>query len=280
MRRRFLFFTIVLFAFLIAISGCDEGDDGNPAGDTNDPAPGTEQDFELGDMGVMITMVWIPAGTFGMGSPDTEQDRYSDEGPVHTVTIIQGYWMGRCEVTQAQWETVVGAWDFYFDGNPTHPAEQVSHNDITNDFLPDINATETGDPWRLPTEAEWEYAARAGTSTRYYWGDDPNYSEIGNYAWHHGNSSGTTHPIGQKLPNGWGLYDMSGNVSEWCSDWYGDYSSDSVTDPTGPTTGSYRVFRGGCLGNSVMYCRSAYRPYFPPAYRSISCGFRLVREEQ
>ncbi len=278
MKRRFLFFTIVLFAFLIAVSGCGEGDDGNPAGDTNDPAPGTEQDFELGDTGVMITMVWIPAGTFDMGSPDTEQDRQSDEGPIHTVTISEGFWLGKYEVTQAQWESIMGAWDFYFDGNPTHPAEFVSWNDIMNDFLPDINDTETGAPWRLPTEAQWEYAARAGTTTRFCCGDDPSYSEIDQYAWYWDNSGGTTHPVGQKLPNAWSLYDMSGNVFEWCSDWYGEnyYSSSPSADPTGPSTSTYRVVRGGSWAHYVRFCRSALRSPGPPI-RSEFIGFRLVR---
>ncbi len=235
-----------------------------------------EQEFELGNTGVMVTMVWIPAGTFQMGAQDGEQDAEANEYPHHEVTISQGFWMGACEVTQAQWEAVTGS-------NPSNfiwinlPVEQVSWDDITNDFLPLINATETGDPWRVPTEAEWEYACRAGTTTRLYWGDDPSYSQIGNYAWYGNNSGSTTHFVGQKQPNGWGLYDMSGNLREWCSDWYGSYSSGSVTDPTGPTTGSARVFRGGSWFYGAEYCRSAYRYGSLPAYRYSYIGFRLVR---
>jgi len=243
----------------------------------SNPSHGDEWTAYLGEDQVPLVMIYIQGGTFEMGSPDTEQYRDTGEGPVHTVTISQGFWMGKYEVTQAQWETVMGTWEFYFDGNPTHPAEKVSWVDIYEVFLQILNAGEESNVWRLPTETEWEYSARAGTSTRYYWGDDLNETEIGNYAWYEDNSSSTTHPVGQKQPNAWGLYDMSGNVKEWCQDWYGSYSSSPTTDPTGPSTGSSRVLRGGGWSGYAGYCRSASRLAADPLSNDYRDGFRLLR---
>ena len=133
-----------------------------------------------------------------------------------------------------------------------------------------------GYEYRLPTEAEWEYACRAGTTTRFSYGDDPDYTQLGEYAWYSNNSSKTTHPVGQKKPNGWGLYDMHGNVWEWCLDWYGDYPGDNITDPQGPTKGTFCVRRGGRWGTPARYCRSATRDYSQPNFRHSGVGFRIV----
>ena len=128
--------------------------------------------------------------------------------------------------------------------------------------------------YRLPTEAEWEYACRAGTTTEYSFGDDV--SVLGDFAWFDDNSGSQTHPVGQKRPNGWGLYDMHGNVWEWCSDWHGDYAAGAVRDPAGPASGSIRVLRGGCWYDSAGFCRSAFRIRFYPSYRFSNYGFRLA----
>ncbi len=136
---------------------------------------------------------------------------------------------------------------------------------------------ETGAGYRLLTEAEWEYACRAGKQTRFYWGDDPNNEEIDDYAWYDGNSESKTHDAGQKKPNAWGLFDMSGNVWEWCQDWYGNYSSGAQKDPKGPKSGSSRVLRGGSWDDNAVYLRSAFRSRYAPAFSYYDIGFRVVR---
>jgi formylglycine-generating enzyme required for sulfatase activity len=129
---------------------------------------------------------------------------------------------------------------------------------------------------RLPTEAEWEYACRAGTKTRFSYGDDADYRQLGEYAWYASNSGNKTHPVGEKKPNGWGLYDVHGNVWEWCQDWYGEYAAGQAADPTGPASGSVRVLRGGCWFYFPQNCRSAYRVYDAPVYRDVNIGLRVV----
>ena len=231
-----------------------------------------------------MTFVRIPAGTFMMGSPEDELGARSNEWPRHQVTLSQDFYMMTTEVTQAQWEAVMGSNPSYFDTCGVDcPVEYVSWNDI-QDFIAALNAMD-GRIYRLPTEAEWEYAARAGTTTAFYNGGitelycglDPNLDAIG---WYCGNDdvdgSSTTHPVARKQPNAWGLYDMSGNVWEWCQDWYGTYPTGAVSDPGGPSTGSYRVLRGGSLYNVAPYCRSAYRRHRNPSDRYDSSGFRLA----
>ncbi len=238
------------------------------------PAAGEERDFPLGNTGLTVRMCWIPAGQFDMGSPANEQDRFSNEEPVHQVTFAQGFWMGKYEVTQEQWEAVMGDWGFNYDGNSDNPAERVSWNDI-QDFEAALDGA-----FRLPSEAEWEYACRAGTQTRFYWGDDPSYSQIGTYAWYWDNSGSTTHRVGTKQANAWGLHDMSGNVYEWCEDvWHSDYvgaPDDGSAWVRGGDQG-LRLLRGGSWYNNPRYCRSAYRYRYYPDYRNYySGGFRLV----
>ena len=228
-----------------------------------------------------IEFVWIPAGEFRMGS--TGRRAYSDEEPLTRVRITRGYWLGKYEVTQGQWEGVMG-------GNPSRfencgedcPVERVSWNDVQA-FIRKLNGRSGGSRYRLPTEAEWEYGARSGTSTDTYAGDvtepggeDPVVNRI---AWYDENSGGRTHRVGRKGPNAFGLHDMMGNVWEWVGDWYGDYPGGTVTDPVGPVSGSNRVLRGGSWGNYARNCRSAYRDWNSPGIRYGSLGFRLLRTE-
>jgi formylglycine-generating enzyme required for sulfatase activity len=227
-------------------------------------------------------LAWIPSGTFTMGSPASEQDRYDWEGPQTVVTITRGFWMGRYEVTQVEYLTAIGSNPSGFQGNPNLPVETVSWYDATN-YCGKLTEAEraagrlpAGYVYRLPTEAEWEYACRAGTTTRFSYGDDPGYAQLGNYAWYDSNSGNITHAVGLKQPNPWGLYDMAGNVLEWCLDWYGTYPGGSVSDPVGPATGSYRVLRGSAWDNDGRECRSASRSNNTPFYRNIYAGFRAV----
>ena len=234
---------------------------------------GYVNDFPLGNTGETIVMCWIPEGSFEMGSPDDEDGRDSDEGPVHRVTFTEGFWLGKYEVTQAQWEAVMGSNPSYFNG-ANHPVEQVSWEDI-QDF-----ESELDNVFRLPSEAEWEYSCRAGTTTRFYWGDDPNYSQIGGNAWYGGNSDSSTHPVGQKGANDWELHDMSGNVWEWCEDWYHSSYDGAPNDGSAWVTdsSSYRVVRGGGCLDPALYCRSAFRLLGPPSGRFVDLGFRLARD--
>ena len=229
-----------------------------------------------------LRFVWLPAGQFVMGSPTNEVDWQVNEGPQTRVTLTRGLFLGRYEVTQGEYLSVIGSNPSSLTGDTNRPVEMVSWNDATN-YCAKLTARErlagrlpAGWAYRLPTEAEWEYASRAGSTNRFSYGDDPGYTQLGNYAWYDPNSGGTTHAAGGKLPNRWGLYDMSGNVWEWCSDWYGNYPGGSVTDPQGSSSGSYRVFRGGSWNNNGGHCRSAYRNYHYSSTKLSSVGFRVV----
>ncbi len=223
--------------------------------------------------------ILLPAGTFTMGSPSDEPGRSSSETQ-HQVTLTQPFYMQTTEVTQAQWEAVIGSNPSLFDGCPTCPVESVSWNDVQG-FITKMNARGEG-TYSLPTEAQWEYAARAGSTTAFYNGGitvtecdyDPNLNAIGWYCY---NDEARSSLVGQKAPNAWGLYDMSGNVEEWCSDWYGSYPSNAVTDPTGPSSGLYRVLRGGGWIDNATHCRSATRSLGSLDYRFFTFGFRLLR---
>jgi len=225
-------------------------------GDFVDPVTGME-------------FVCIQGGTFEMG--DTFGDGGSDEKPVHSVTLSD-FCIGKVEVTQAQWEKVMGSNPSNFKGND-RPVEQVSWDDVQG-FLQKLNQ-KSGKKYRLPTEAEWEYAARSGGKQE-KWAGTSNENQLGNYAWYNANSGSQTHPVGQKQPNGLGLYDMSGNVWEWCQDWYGSYSASAQRDPQGPSSGSIRVSRGGSWGNDPRDVRSASRRRWNPGRRYDNLGFRLV----
>jgi formylglycine-generating enzyme required for sulfatase activity len=229
------------------------------------------------------SLIWITPGTFLMGSPTNEADRSSEEGPPTQVTLTYGFWMGRHQVTQIEYQAIVGANPSFFIGDPNRPVEKVSWNDATN-YCSQLTGQErlagrlpAGYSYRLPTEAEWEYAARAGTTTRFSYGDDPAYTNLADYAWHASNSGSQTHPVGQKQPNPWGLYDMYGNVWEWCLDWYGHYPGGSVTDPKGPSLSiAFHVLRGGSYASAGQYCRSASRFSELPENRRDTVGFRVV----
>jgi len=217
--------------------------------------------------------VWIKPGTFVLGSPTTEADRWDDEAQ-HSVTLTRGFWMSDHETTQAEYESVMGSNPSYFKGS-TWPVEQVSWDDAVS-YCARLTVRElaagrieTGQAYRLPTEAEWEYAARAGTPGAYA-------GELDSMGWYSDNSGKKTHAVKGKQANGWGLYDMHGNVWEWCADWHGGYPSESVTDPTGATSGSNRVFRGGSWNYEAGYCRSAYRLCYEPGFRNYNLGFRSV----
>ena len=227
---------------------------------------------EAGDRLVFgLAVRWVPSGRFTMGSPSSEPDRSSDELQ-HEAVLTRGFFLAETECTQGQWEAVMG-------GNPSHfkgserPVEQVSWSEAVEYCrkLTDKQRAEgilpEGWEWRLPTEAEWEYAVRAGTT-------GARYGELDTIAWHGGNSGSETHRVSQKAANAWGLQDMMGNVWEWCSDWSGDYPTGSVTDPTGPNSGSLRVIRGGGCSDDAGRARSAFRLRYFPGSRNVNLGFR------
>ena len=214
--------------------------------------------------------VRIPAGEFRMGSKSSEAD--NDERPLTRVRISRGFYLGKYEVTQAEWEAVMGSNPSRFtECGPNCPVEKVSWDDV-QEFIRRLNATVGEERYRLPTEAEWEYAARAGTI-----GD--RYGNVDAIAWYQDNSGGRTHPVGRKAPNAWGLYDMLGNVWEWTQDWYGDYPGGSITDPQGSASGSKRVRRGGSRFDVAGNCRASNRFYASPGFRNRALGFRLLRTE-
>ena len=224
--------------------------------------------------GISIEMVKVEAGTFMMGATPEMEKPNSDEKPLHQVTLINDYYMGKYKVTQALWEAVMGSNPSYFKGDNL-PVEKVSWNDC-QEFISKLNSL-TGRKFRLPTEAEWEYAARGGKKRRgYQYSGSSNITDV---AWYDGNSGSKTHPVGTKQANELGIYDMSGNVHEWCSDWYGSYSSSSQTNPTGADSGSSRVIRGGCWDGFARFCRLSYRGRIPPYICSYYLGLRLALSE-
>jgi len=220
-----------------------------------------------------MKFIYIQPGIFMMGSPKDEKGRDSNEIH-HQVTLTKGFYMQTTQVTQKQWKALKGNNPSNFNGCEESPVEQVSWDDV-QDFIKKLNSKEGSDKYRLPTEAEWEYACRAGSNTIYCFGNDKN--RLKEYAWYDKNAENETHPVGQLNPNDWGLYDMHGNVWEWCSDWFGDYPASPVSEPAGPISGKRRVLRGGSWDHNEYYCRSANREgeYFESRYSNY--GFRLVR---
>ena len=261
----------------------------------------TAEDVSSGEIvvnlpgGATMTMVWIPAGTDTMGTTDEQKQWMVEQGmwenwmereqPPHPVTITRGFYLGKFELTQGQWKAVMGTSPWAGQSNvqdSTHyPAVTISWEDMQA-LIDSLNTAEGAEVYRLPTEAESEYACRAGTTTLWSFGDDE--SLLGDYAWYYENASnaGETygHAVGTKLPNPWGLHDMHGNVHEWVQDWYDAnyYSVSPSVDPTGPTTGSIRVIRGGNFHGPAQYVRSAYRAGDSPDDRSLYIGARLLRQ--
>jgi formylglycine-generating enzyme required for sulfatase activity len=254
-------------ALLLSCDLLQRDNSSSPTGTPSPPCPG---------------MVLIKAGTFNMGSAGGGED----EAPVHSVSLTCDFWMDATEVTQSDYQSVMGSNPSFFSGGDK-PAEQISwFNAIRycnarskrdgKDIVYDTSTWEadfTKNGYRLPTEAEWEYACRAGTTTDFYWGN----GTIDEYAWYSGNSDSMTHPVAQKMANAFGLYDMCGNVWEWCNDWLGYYTGDSETDPKGDNYGLYRIVRGGCWVNVALVLRSAGRSANHPEYTGqASVGFRVV----
>ena len=235
--------------------------------------PQSNYSEDLGN-GIRLDMIWIPAGTFLMGSPKSEKGRKDDEGPQAEVSL-EGYWIGKYEVTQAQYKAVIGTNPSFFTGD-NQPVESVSWND-TMKFCRKLSE-KTGKHYILPTEAQWEYSCRAGTTTPYSFGDDA--KQLGDYAWWSDNSPLSAHPVGQKKPNAWGLYDMHGNIDEWCLSSYMPYpysetdGRNSLVDASG-----LRVLHGGSwMSSAPDIFRCAYRfTALPPEGRLLSIGFRCAR---
>jgi len=246
----------------------------------NNPSTTSNRTFTV--KGVSFTMVYVQGGTFTMGATSEQgSDALDWEKPTHSVTL-SSYMIGQTEVTQALWQAVMGNNPSRFTGDSRRPVENVSWDDC-QEFLRKLNSL-TGQRFRLPTEAEWEFAARGGVNSRGYKYSGSN--TLGNVAWYDSNACDGvgrnspnygTHPVGTKQSNELGIYDMSGNVIEWCSDWYGDYSSSSQTNPQGPSSGSDHVLRGGSWNNFTRSCRVSFRfEYWAPDFRFIYYGLRLA----
>ena len=230
---------------------------------------------ELITNSIGMDLVLLPAGSFVMGGDWDAEQADENELPQHEVTFNQPFYIGRTPVTQSQWEAVMGTNPSEFRDS-SHPVETVSHEDAAK-FLKQLNQSEDNPGYRLPTEAEWEYAARAGSASTYCFG--PQVAKLHEYAWFQKNSARATHPVGQLAPNDWGLYDMHGNVHEWCADWFDRtyYARSPGTDPRGPRKGVARALRGGDWGSEAWYCRCAIRSLSAPTRRSPRVGFRIVQ---
>jgi len=302
MRPRYI---IILLSICFCIISCE---DDNPLGDSYfvspreqgkpQPSTPTEQPtdlpsriFTLSGNGLFVTftMIKVEGGTFQMGS--TTGDR--NEQPVHSVTLTKTYYMCETEVTQALWYAVMGPtsggsrqWNSTYGLGDNYPAYNISYEDCQS-FLSALNSKlssqlGSGEHFRFPTEAEWEFAAKGGNKSKGYTYSGSN--TIGDVAWYYDNSYALgksnsnygTHPVKTKSPNELGLYDMSGNVREWCYDWIGSYSPSAQTDPTGATSGYYRVIRGGSWFDNDTYCRVAYRNDISPSFSAFCLGFRLA----
>lgn len=243
-----------------------ESNGAGPAGGSLATTPLAQRTNSLG-----MVFLRVPPGEFVMGSSS-----YSFETLPHPVRLSRVFWLGRTEVTQAEYQQVMGATPAAFPG-ARHPVEQVSWEEAL-EFCRRLGTRE-GASYRLPTEAEWEYACRAGTRASFGFGDDD--TRLGEYAWYDASACRQTQPVGTRKPNGWGFHDMHGNVWEWCADGYREdaYRSLPATDPVAEPIGPFRVMRGGCWGNRPLLCRTARRDFFEATDRSSGIGFRVVRVE-
>ena len=239
---------------------------------------GTRQTLKIGD--AEYGFCWIPAGEFDMGSPESEKERVDDER-LHHVKLTQGFWLLETPVIQELYESVMKTNPSEFKGFD-RPVENVSWDDAMKFCVELTKRLPEGLTASLPTESQWEYACRAGTKTAYSFGDSLNGDKAncdGNYPYgttRKGKYLRKTSPVKRYAPNAWGLYDMHGNVCEWCLDYYGEYPTGTVVDPKGPNSASYRVLRGGCWGSGARNCRSAYRYGLDPGIRFNSLGFRFL----
>ena len=274
---------------------------GTPTQDATLPPELTVDIPGLAALAEPLTLRAIQSGSFTIGSATDEAGRNDSEGPQHPVTISEPYYIGQHEVTNAQFAAFLSAEGNVAvggirRGNVSSPAFRIDVTgslweseagfedhpvvDVTwhgaKDFCVWLNERAGGAAYRLPTEAEWEYACRAGTATRYYWGDDPLGEAIGGQAWHSANAAGVPHPVGERAPNGWGLYDMSGNAWEWCQDVHSDYGPDPQIDPQGPPSGDFRVIRGGSFSSNAVGCRSAVRARNAAEDSWGGLGFRVA----
>ena len=256
----------------LKIANCGKDNTPKPKPKPTPPTQPTSKDQTITVNGVSFKMVYVEGGTFTMGCTSEQGGCDYDEKPAHQVTL-SSYSIGETEVTQALWKAVMGYNPSYYKGDYL-PVENVSWDDVQT-FISELNR-KTGRTFRLPTEAEWEYAARGGNKSRGYKYSGSN--TIGDVAWYWDISGKKTQPVKTKKPNELGLYDMSGNVYEWCEDWYGSYGSASQTNPKGPSTGSRRVYRGGSWLDSAWFCRVSFRSddFALPLPRGSYLGFRLV----
>ena len=261
------FYLVVCVALF---AGCHKDDD-------DDKLVIGEDYVEKGVSGFSFDMVYVAGGTFRMGGTEEQgEDAWANEKPVHSVTLSD-YYIGKFEVTQGLWKAVMGMeeqvyWDDFLGFGDDYPVYYVSWNEA-QEFVSKLSEL-TGKNYVLPTEAQWEYAARGGVKSRGYKYSGSN--TIDDVAWYDGNSGFAAHPVGTKLPNELGIYDMSGNVYEWCGDWEDDYSDVSQTDPTGPSSGSFRVARGGCWDYDARHCRVSNRGFDKPDHRINFVGFRVA----
>jgi formylglycine-generating enzyme required for sulfatase activity len=266
-KKKFPIFIVVLgigvVAGLLLVLGKKKDEQKPP-----EPETATYVNGILTIKGIRYELAAIPAGTFAMGS--TAQEALAEERPVHDVRISQGFWLGKTEVTQGVWQAVMGSNPAQFKGGDNYPLESVSWEDCRQ-FIAKLNQMTGKNSFRLPTEAEWEYACRAGTTAE-------RYSDLDAVAWYSGNSGNSNHPVAQKLPNAWGLYDMLGNIYEWCSDWYAaDYYAQSPSaDPQGPTAGTMKVSRGGCSFFDAAHTRAAHRQSAETVHKNYGMGLRLA----
>ena len=256
MMKRLFYLVLSLLVF----AGCHKDDD-----DSNPVI--TEL---VGD--ISFDMVYVKAGSFMMGASENDEDVQDREMPEHQVALTGSYYIGKYEVTQGLWKAVMGDNPSYFPKGDDYPVEKVSWHHV-QEFIARLNEL-TGKKYALPTEAQWEYAARGGEKSKGYKYSGSN--DLDEVAWYNSNSNNATNPVGMKAPNELGIYDMTGNVWEWCQDRYATYSSDAQTDPVGPENGSTYVLRGGSWNNVAGRCRVSFRSYIKPGNFDSYWGFRLV----